>query len=236
MTATTPGQPTPLVVAVDARCLKRPGIGFYVVVRGMLAELVENGWSVVLVTDEAGDVLRLRQEYDQTEVVCLPKTTWLWWEQVQVAGWLFRRRPDVWVAPTNYGIPLVRPRGTHCLLVVHDLIPLLFPRTYLTPRPLWAAMYLISASISIFSAHHIVAVSGRTASDLHRFSRRRATVMHPPIPRRVAAPSRPSPVRQPYVIYNGGFDSRKNVPQLLDSVQYVPRHGGRRRFSFSGTG
>jgi glycosyltransferase involved in cell wall biosynthesis len=101
--------------------------------------------------------------------------------------------------------------------VVLDLIPLLFPKTYLTTRLPWAVMYLISTGISIFRADEIVAISERTAGDLYRFSHRRATVLYPPIPQRVVTARRPSPVGLPYVIYNGGFDSRKNVPQLLDA-------------------
>ena len=204
-------------MAVDARCLRRPGIGFFVVLEGILAELAQTGWSIVLVTDDPDDAGRLGRRYPQAEIACLRRTTWLWWEQVQVPQFLFRRRPDMWVAPTNYGVPLVRPRGTRSLLVVHDVIPLLFPRAYLTPRPMWAGMYLVSLGVSLLRADQIVAVSERTAADLHRFSRRRATVLHPPIPRPTGATGRHRPIERPYVIYNGGFDSRKNVPQLLDA-------------------
>jgi glycosyltransferase involved in cell wall biosynthesis len=204
-------------VAVDARCLRRPGIGFYIVVTGILAELAQQGLSVALVTDEAAHASALRAQYADAEVVCLPKTTWVWWEQAQLARWLFRRRPDVWVAPTNYGVPLLRPHGTQCLLVVHDVIPLLFPRTYLAPRPLWAAMYLISIAVSVLSADQVVAVSDRTASDLRRFFRRRAEVVHPPVPERLGVARRSSPIERPYVVYSGGFDPRKNVPHMLEA-------------------
>jgi glycosyltransferase involved in cell wall biosynthesis len=206
-----------LTAAVDARCLGRPGIGFYAVVRAIVDELAADGWRVVLVTDKAEGARRLGREYPAAEVVLLPRTTWLWWEQVQVARWLARRRPDLWVAPTNYGVPLFRPSGVKSLLVVHDLIPLLYPRTYLTTRPLWAAMYLVSLGTSLLRADFVASVSDASAHQVYRFCRRRAPVSHPPVPERLGARP-PSPLKgQRFVVFNGGFDSRKNVPQLLEA-------------------
>jgi len=176
---------------------------------------MDNGWPLALITDSLEHVNDLQQKYAAAEVICLPKTTWLWWDQVQVALWLFQRRPDVWISPTNYGIPFFHPRATRCLLVVLDLIPLLFPRQYLQHRPSWAAMYLISIAVSLLRADQIVAVSDRTAAEVRRFTRRSAAVIHPPIPDRLSVPDGPPILRCPYIVYNGGFDSRKNVPQLL---------------------
>lgn len=200
--------------AVDARCLARPGIGFYLVTKSILEELSSDGWGLTLVVDSAQLARDLAGAYPHAEVAYLPKTTWLVWEQVQLAGWLHRRRPDVWVAPTNWGVPLMRPRSTKSLLVVHDLVPVVFWRTYLASRPLWAAMYLSSTAAALASADLVVAVSEHTAADVHRFSRRRAVVAHSPVPK-VVQDRPPRPLSQPYVLFNGGFDSRKNVPNLL---------------------
>lgn len=203
--------------AMDARSLGRPGIGFYAVACAIVDELTSDGWQLTLVTDRAESAESLAGAYPTAEVVCLHKTTWLWWEQVQVARWLASRQPDLWVAPTNYGVPLLRPRRTKSLLVVHDLIPLLYPRTYLLSRLPWAAMYLVSLGISLFSADLVTAVSDSSASDVHRFSGKRAAVAHPPVPGRLAERP-PSPLGDKrFVVFNGGFDSRKNVPQLLQA-------------------
>jgi glycosyltransferase involved in cell wall biosynthesis len=204
------------VAAVDVRCLARPGIGSSAVVRAILEELSADGWQLCLVTNSAQLALELERRYPGAEVAYLPKTTWLWWEQVQVPRWLASRRPDIWVAPTNYGVPLFRSRRTKCLLVVHDLIPLLYPRTYLMSQPLWATMYLVSIGISMLSADLVAAVSDTSAAEVRRFFRRRATVVHPPVPKPLEHKP-PSPLGQPYIVFNGGFDSRKNVPQLLDA-------------------
>jgi glycosyltransferase involved in cell wall biosynthesis len=146
----------------------------------------------------------------------LPKTTSLWWEQIQVARWLFHRRPEIWVAPKNYGVPVARPRGTSALLVVLDLIPLVSPSTYLRPRPLWAAMYLASTALSLLRADLILSISDHTASDVRRFSRRRSRVIYPPLPARLVERAQAPPISGPYVLYNGGFDPRKNVDRMLD--------------------
>lgn len=206
-----------LTAAVDARCLGRPGIGFYAVARAIVDELAADGWHVVLVTDGAAGASCLGQLYSGAEVVLLPKTTWLWWEQVQVARWLAHRRPDLWVAPTNYGLPLFRPAQVKTLLVVHDLIPLLYPRSYLMARPPWAAMYLMSLGISLGRADLVATISDASAHQVHRVCRRRAAVSHPPVPERLGE-SPPSPLPgQRFVVFNGGFDSRKNVPRLLEA-------------------
>jgi len=203
-----------LVAAVDARCLARPGIGFFAVTKAILDELSEDGWDLALVTDTSSLAGDLAQSYPAAEVVRLPKTTWLAWEQVQVPIWLARRRPHLWVAPTNYGVPGISPRQTKSLLVLHDLIPLVYARTYLAGRPAWAAMYLASLGISLASADLVVAVSDHTAGDLQRLFRRRAAVVYPPVPKRLGCQP-VAPLTRPYILFNGGFDSRKNVPQLL---------------------
>lgn len=205
------------VAAVDARSLERPGIGFYAVTRAIVNELSADGWQLVLVSDKAEGARSLARDYPAAEVVWLKKTTWLWWEQVQVSRLLAGRRPDLWVAPANYGVPLFRPRATKSLLVVHDLIPLLYPRTYLASRLPWAVMYITSLGISLFSADLVTAVSDSSARDVQRFSRRVAEVAHPPVPERLTEVP-PSPLAgRRFVVFNGGFDSRKNVPQLLDA-------------------
>jgi hypothetical protein len=76
-----------LKAAVDARCLSRPGIGFYAVTRAIVDELVADGWRIILVTDKAESAPHLARDYPAAEVVLLRKTTWLWWEQVRTFGW-----------------------------------------------------------------------------------------------------------------------------------------------------
>ncbi len=205
------------VVAVDARSLQRPGVGASVLLRAVLSELSNEEWDLVLVSDDAEHAANLRREHPKAQVVCLPKTTSLWWEQVQVARWLFHRRPEIWVAPKNYGVPVARPRSTKALLVVLDLIPLILPGTYLRPRPLWAGMYLASTALSLVGADLILSISEQTANDVRRLSRRRSMVIYPPLPTRLVEKAPPRSVSSPYVVYNGGFDPRKNVDRMLDA-------------------
>lgn len=207
------------LIAIDARCLQRRGIGVSVVLGAVLDDLCADGWAMVLVTDRAEHAEQLRAGPWPSEVVLLPAASWLWWDQVSVARWLWRQQPDVWLSPRNYGIPLAHPRRTEMAVVVHDLIPLVLPGLYLRPRLMWAAMYLVSTYISLFNADLVLAVSERTAADVRRYSRRKSEVRYPPVPERLAGPPPERPPGAPpgpFVVYHGGFDARKNIGPMLD--------------------
>lgn len=62
----------------------------------------------------------------------------------------------------NEGVAV--PRDIRQVLIVHDLVPLLFPRNYLLSRMLWATFY----RGAIRRAHHIICVSQATRADLIR--------------------------------------------------------------------
>lgn len=59
---------------------------------------------------------------------------------------------------------LAFPHGVRQVLIVHDLVPLLFPRDYLLSCLLWATFY----RAAIRQAHHIICVSEATRADLIR--------------------------------------------------------------------
>jgi len=218
-------------VLIDARYLRRPGVGIAVVVAALIDELEATGALLVLVTDDEAAGAQLRLRYPRAAVRVVKPAPWLWWEQVRLARLVWQLKPDLYVAPANCGVPLIHPRRTRTLLVVHDLIPVIFWRRYLMPRARWAVMYLLATACAVLAADKIVTVSDATASDLRRLTGRRATVIHPPIPDRRARPRprpRPAPgplpgslpgsaLRRPYVLFNGGLDERKNLPVLLEA-------------------
>jgi hypothetical protein len=109
--------------------------------------------------------------YADPDIQVRPRSPWFWREQVKVARFLLRRRSDFWIAPANYGIPVIRPLRTRTLLVVPGEVPILTAGSYLKPRPAWAAMLLVATSLALFSAELVLAVSRRTAADLYRLSR-----------------------------------------------------------------
>src|SRR2546430_8788813 len=94
------------------------------------------------------------------------------------------------------------------------------PRTYIFPRPAWAAKSLLSTAISFARADAFVANSASTARDLRRAGARAPVWVRYPLPPAVdGAPPSPLPAGWPrrYVLYNGGDDARKNVPALLEA-------------------
>jgi glycosyltransferase involved in cell wall biosynthesis len=182
-------------VAVDARALQRPGIGYFVVVDALLTELDDAGYRLVLVTDENEHGAALRERYPSAEVAVLKRTTWLVWEQIQLPAFLFRSR-----------------------LVVMDLIPVRLARPYMTKRPVWAVQYLISTGLGLLAATRVVTISDSTARDVRRVSRRHSRIIHPPIPAvRAERAISDAPLSGEYVVYSGGFDTRKNFAMVMDA-------------------
>lgn len=202
-------------LGVDARYLQRRGIGISGYLDTVIRSLARSGAAIELVTDDAGHARALTGEYG-LPAVALPATSGFRWEQRLLPVHLAERRYDAYVAGGNYGLPLRRVPGTALVLVVHDLIPLRMPGTYLVRRPAWAAKYLLSTLASAVSADLVIANSYATARDVRLLllRRRAVTVLYPRVPAAATAPAAP-PVDGPYLLYNGGLDPRKNVPQLL---------------------
>jgi glycosyltransferase involved in cell wall biosynthesis len=217
-------------VAVDARYLRRSGVGIAVVVASMIDELRRSGARLVLVTDDQAAGAALRRAYPDAAVEVVARAMWLWWEQVRLARLLWARKPDVFVAPANVGIPLVHPRRTRTIVVVHDLIPLVLWRHYLMPRVRWAASYVVATACAMVAADDIVAVSDATASDLARLTGRRSTVIHPPIPARRSSGQPRRRGHRPYVLFHGGLDQRKNLFALLEAFAIFSRSAAGARF------
>jgi len=214
-----------LRVSVDARYLKRTGIGVPKYIRGLLDELILAGANLTLITDDHAHATQLAAEFPRCASVALPARSGFLWEQVRLPWHLCREAYDLHLAGGNYGLPLVRDGRTALVLVVHDIIPLRFPRAYLAPRPAWAVKYILSTVISVLGAEHIVAVSEHTRSDLGRYFRRRAvSVVYPEIPTpiestediRLELPPR-------YFAYCGGYEWRKNFDTLLDAFALLLR-------------
>jgi glycosyltransferase involved in cell wall biosynthesis len=119
--------------------------------------------------------------------------------------------------------------------VVYDLIPLLFPQHYL---PRIAAVDRLTYSYSLHGlrrAHHLVAISQTTKNDAVRLlglAPEKISVValaadagifreqEPAAARTYVA--RQFGVEDPYFIYLGGFDHRKNVPSLVAAMASVP--------------
>jgi glycosyltransferase involved in cell wall biosynthesis len=230
----TPATSPPLRIGVDARYLRRQGVGIARYLDLGVRNLVEAGTRVTLVTDDERHRGELCSAYPLCAAVALPGRSGFWWEQAALRRHLGGAGYDAFVAPANYGLPLAYRGRTRLLLVVHDLIPLRLPHRYLLTRPAWAAKYLLSVGIAALRADRVVAVSDASARDVARLLRRTARVVYPEIPLpcadQCAAAADATAVTAaaavpagPYYVYNGGTDPRKNVPMLLRALALVHR-------------
>lgn len=210
-------------MVVDVRWLRQRGVGMSLVIAEMLKELAQPDWTLVLITDDREDARRLRVDHTGAEIVYLRKSTGFWWEQVQLAQWLFKHHPEIFISPANFGLPLIRPRRTRCILVVHDIIPLIYPKTYIFRRPARALRYLLSITISVLVADQIVSDSEQTSKDILRVYRRESKVIYPPLPSLADSTPKPALSDGHYMVYVGEFDPRKNVPQLLKAFREFRR-------------
>jgi glycosyltransferase involved in cell wall biosynthesis len=204
-------------IAVDARYLRRQGVGIAVGVDAVVRALVSAGAEITLLTDI--ELAELSQRYPSCEVVSLQQARSIVWEQVALPRFLRRVHMDLYLAPANKGVPLLYRGPTPCVALIHDLIPLRFWRRYLVPRPLFALPYLVGICTTMGRADTILTISQATASDIRGMFRRHATVIPYDISK--LGPGNP-PGRLPapagrYFVYNGGYDPRKNVAALIQA-------------------
>ena len=225
-------------IAIDARYLKRKGIGISRYVHMAVCDFLDARAHVTLLTDDADHRAALVSEYPDAAALSLPGRSGFLWEQRTLPRHLALADYDYFIAPANYGLPLAYRGRTALILVVHDLIPLRLPHLYLLPRPLWAGKYLISVVFSAIRADHIIADSNATGRDIARILRRSVDAVAYPLDREVDRGNNSgaerlsldiwksiagdAPVKD-YFVYNGGADPRKNVPMLLHAFARLRR-------------
>jgi O-antigen/teichoic acid export membrane protein len=226
-------------VSVDARYLKRPDVGISIYVAGVIERLLDSGAEVTLLTDEAAHQLNLQLAYPDARVDVLPCGGGFRWEQQVLPRYLREAHHHLHIAGANYGLPLKAVGETRLALVVHDLIPLRMPLTYLLPRPAWAAKYLLSTFISLARAQLVLTPSEATAADVRKL--RRAVPVEVRYPSPAAFDGHgdtelPAGWPARYVLYNGGLDPRKNVEGMLRAFAIFRRTGGQHDLVMLGSG
>ena len=170
----------------------------------------------------------------------------LYWEQVAVPRALRRGKFDLYHAPAEHGVPLVRP--CPAILTVHsvtdhsyvDLVrrgQLAGPvARYLgyEARPYrwtWSNLYWRS---QVLRASHILAPSDFARGEIIKFlhvAPDRVTTTRLAVHSQFCKPPRSQPeraavlqrlgVRAPYILYVGGFEPHKNVSGLLETFSLV---------------
>ncbi len=223
-------------VAIDGRYLKRPDVGIGIYLSGLVDEIAARGHRVTLLTDDRGHAASLARSRGLRAVALRTRNGFLW-EQVALARWARRERPDVLLAGANTGLPLAVPRGVRPVQVVYDLIPLRFASLYRRDGIVPFGRYLVSTAISLLVARAVIAISLSTARDVRRLGARGVVVRRPPPPAPAGGPADPPPGWPArYLVYNGGRDPRKNVPRLLEAFAHYRRDGGDHSLVLMGRG
>jgi glycosyltransferase involved in cell wall biosynthesis len=149
------------------------------------------------------------------------------WTLGQVSDDLKAGRAGLFHALANFNLPLQRVRGVRFCLTVHDLLPLTHPESVSVPYRVQFAAWL-ARSISLADA--IICVSAATRDELvARHPSVTPVVIHHGVdhlPSRSRALLQPPIEVQPYVLYLGSLEARKNVGVLLAAHE---RLGDRRR-------
>ena len=214
-----------LSVAIDARSLQQPGIGFSSYLNGAVQCLTEMRVRVSLLTNFP--IENYRQIFPTAEWIPFGSRRDLIWDQYDLPRFLRTRSFDLYWAPSNNGIPFLPIGRTWKISTTHDLVPLRLPKMYLYFRPLFALPYLVWTSAAMLRSNTILTVSESSAHDIWRTFRRRSTVI-PPVFTDLArsADTQLIPgdlVGRTYIVYNGGLDPRKNVPNLLAGFAIAAR-------------
>ncbi|MGB9113073.1 MAG: glycosyltransferase family 1 protein, partial [Acidimicrobiales bacterium] len=226
-------------VAIDARYLSRPDVGISVYITSFVRELLESGWPVELLCDHESQRIELEKLFPSCRAVALRPGHGFFWEQVTLPVYLKRARQSLFVAPANWGIPLLYIGATRLVVVVHDLIPLRMPKEYLLQDLRWSAKYLLSTAIAALRADWVITNSRATANDVRRLWRRRR--LRTVYPGALRAPFVEGLATDPpheagaYFLYAGGAGPRKNVRRLLEAMATLRREGDERKLLISGS-
>jgi glycosyltransferase involved in cell wall biosynthesis len=140
---------------------------------------------------------------------------------------LERDRPDVFHAVCNFNLPLQRPPATRLVLTVHDLIPLLLPRT-VSAAYRWQFRLWLARSLRVADAVICVSETTRRALMGHLEAKNVHVVHHGVDHVEAVGPPDPTSVRwldalglKRFVLYAGALDARKNVELALEACARV---------------
>jgi glycosyltransferase involved in cell wall biosynthesis len=152
----------------------------------------------------------------------------IWWEKYLLPR---RMREDgCEVLVSLYQSATVTPKGVRHVMVVHDLIPRLFPEYLNNTRKRW---YQRLTEYAIRRADRIIAVSSRTEKDLVRhldIDPAKITVQYidvdPEFKKEVAAERRQAVLEKyglapGYIYSGGGLEMRKNVEGVLRAYKLL---------------
>lgn len=230
-------------IGINASFARKPGSGIGQVTINFLKELVLSSFSFRFAPeDEVEFVLYL--EEDLPEEIKLPKNfrksiflpLWkrddlirkIWWEK-----WLLPKKAaqdgcDIFLS--LYQCPTVMPEKIYHLMLVHDIVPKLFP-SYLDN--LRKQKYWAWTQQAIRAAQKILAVSSRTEKDLIQhlgIAAKKISVNYidcdeiykkPIDPKHIASMLRKYQLKPGYIYTGGGLEIRKNTEGVIRAYKHL---------------
>ena len=216
----------PLTIAIDAsRTLTahRTGTEQYslFLLRALLAMETPHQWLLYAPAPPPDDLLPLPPRWEW-RTIRFPRL----WTHLRLSWAMLRHRPDVLFVPAHV-VPLIHPRAT--VVTIHDLGYLHFPETHTASSRCYLDW---STRWSARTARRVIAVSGTTHDDLVTMlhvPNEKISVVHHGVRPAMARPSERVMqatltrlgISQPYVLFLGTVQPRKNLQRLIRAFRYV---------------
>ncbi|MCX6762321.1 MAG: glycosyltransferase family 1 protein [Candidatus Moranbacteria bacterium] len=224
-------------IGINASFLRKLDTGIGQVSRGFVKEIIrshsdENEYFLYLEKD-----IELKLPKNFHKRIFLP--AWkrddlirkIWWEKFLLPKKVREDKCDVFIS--LYQCPTFFPKNIQHKMLVHDLIPKIFP-DYLDN---WRKkFYFFLTQKAIQHADGIITVSEWSKKDIHKYlkiSRDKIRTAYPSVGKEFFEPSTSGDdnkilekygVFGRYIFYISGFDFRKNIPGLLDAYDKLMKN------------
>jgi glycosyltransferase involved in cell wall biosynthesis len=213
-------------IAIDARYLNRPGMGFYVYLMNLIEALREvEGIDITFLVDRVPNDFQINK--NEHIIVLKQYVIDSSWAQYSLATHLLKSKYDIIISPCNFGVPLIlNKKGAKYVTIVHDLIPIQIP-SYIFRRRRYAIPFYLFVPISIYKSDLIITGSNYSARSIKKIFHRKAEVCYPPLSYLPINVSKSKKIirdkyqinSNKYFIYTGGYDPRKNVANMLNAFK-----------------
>lgn len=165
------------------------------------------------------------------------------WTLTRLGPALSQRRPGLFHALANFNLPLTRVPGVPFVLTVHDLVPLLLPETVSAPFR-WQFRVWLSRAVRV--ADQIICVSQVAKDSLLAHvdvEPSKISVIHHGVDHVETVAPADATTQQwldalglpdPFILYAGALDARKNVELVLRAVERLFDQGRRATLVLAG--
>ncbi len=151
-------------------------------------------------------------------------------EDAEIPLWLTQERADLFHLTQN-GFRTPRPGSYKIIVTIHDLIPYFYPEMV---RPTFLRRFITEMPYIVERADHIITVSEASKQDLIEIFQvdpakiavipSGPSAAYRPLPSSSVAPTlHQYGLNRPFILYVGGLNPRKNVPELIYAFAKIYR-------------